>query len=123
MLTNAIQIAVVSRDQCLLSGPAQGLQLKGKDRAGLCLRPNRPQPVTGFPFGTFEQHLGSASIMLSHEMILKQTLKAPKPVTRPGTALDGQKDIVLGRRGRCRGSARHRPFSLLIPSPGAVTTH
>lgn len=42
--------------------------------------------------------------MLNHETLLKLPLKFPKPVTRPGTALDGQKDIALGRRGRCRGT-------------------
>lgn len=41
VLINVVQIAVVSSDLLLLTGPAQGLQLKGEDRSGLCLRPNK----------------------------------------------------------------------------------
>lgn len=41
VLINVVQIAVVSSDLLLLTGPAQGLQLKGEDRSGLYLRPNK----------------------------------------------------------------------------------
>lgn len=57
MLTNMVQIAVVSSDQFLLTGSAHGLQLEGEDRSGLCLGPNKPKPVTGFALSTLD--LGS----------------------------------------------------------------
>lgn len=51
VLTNVVKIAVVSSDLFLLAGPAQGLQPKEEDRSRLCLKPNEPQPITGFAFG------------------------------------------------------------------------
>jgi len=51
VLTNVVQIAVVSSDQFLLTSSVQGLRLEAGEMSGLCLRPDKPKPVTGFALG------------------------------------------------------------------------
>lgn len=112
MLTGVVQIAVDSNDLLLLTGPAQGLQLKGQDRSGLCWDLASLSQSLALLLASLTWHpLGTANIMLNHYMIFKWPLEVPKPVTRCGAALDGQKDIVLGGRGRAQQGTDLSPSS------------